>query len=65
MPPWLLLPFALFCCTLVVPLFVLGASAGNWRAALRAWLQYATVLMTLASPGVVVWLGYLMWPPRP
>jgi len=38
----------------VVPLFVLGQTAGNWRAALRAWRSYALVPLALASPAIVV-----------
>jgi len=56
MPVWLKLSLSLIIlgCTLVVPLFVLGQTAGNWRAALRAWRSYALVLLALASPAIVV-----------
>lgn len=60
MHPTLLLILSLFGCTLVVPLFVLGATAGNWREALRAWKQFCIVLGALAAPAVVVGLVGLM-----
>lgn len=63
MPSWLLLPVTLLCLSAVVPLYVLGITAGNWRAALKAWKQYLMVIGALALPGLLMWLSYLMWPP--
>ncbi len=51
--------------TLVVPLFVLGLTGGNWRAALQAWRQYLTVLAVMAAPAALIALAMFMWPPRP
>lgn len=65
MPSWLLLIVSLLGLSSVVPLFVLGITAGNWRAALSAWWQYAKVIGVLALPAFVAWLGFLIWPPRP
>jgi hypothetical protein len=55
-----LLVFSIFCLTLVVPLWVIGHTAGNWRAALRAWWQAARVLLILAAPAFVIWLATLV-----
>lgn len=65
MPSWLLLSLVLLGMSSVVPLFVLGMSGGNWRAALKAWKQYGMVIGALALPGIVAWLGFLIWPPHP
>lgn len=65
MPSWLLLIVSALGLSAMVPLFVLAITAGNWRAALKAWLQYGKVMAVLALPGALVGLGYLMWPPRP
>lgn len=55
-----LLVFSLFCMTLVVPLWVLGHTAGNWRAALHAWWQFVRVLLALAAPAFIIWLVSLV-----
>lgn len=65
MPSWLLLILAILGLSLVVPLFVLAITAGKWRDALRAWWQYARVMLVLALPGALAWCAYLIWPPRP
>jgi hypothetical protein len=59
------LPLAIACLSLVVPLFVLGLTAGNWRAALKAWGQYALVFLALAAFGIVAGIWMLIWPPHP
>lgn len=64
MPPWLLLPLAMLGLSLTVPLFVLGLTAGNWRAALKAWKQYGLVMLALAVPGIIAGVWVLIWPPR-
>jgi len=65
MPPWLQFTFTLLGFMLVVPLWVLGASGGKWREALRALRQYLLFVGALALPAVVVGLGLLIWPPVP
>ncbi len=65
MPPWLLLSVTIFGLSTVVPLYVLGMTAGNWRSALKAWWQYVKIMVALALPGFLAWLTYLIWPPRP
>lgn len=65
MPPWLQFTFTLLGFMLVVPLWVLGASGGKWREALRALKQYLLFVGALALPAVVVGLGLLIWPPVP
>lgn len=65
MPSWLLLILSLLGLSSVVPLFVLGMSGGNWRAALKAWAQYGMAIGVLALPGIIIGLGLLIWPPRP
>ncbi len=51
----------LFLLTLVVPLFVLGGSGGDWRAALKAWglfgIWFGGVLAFGAVVGLFTWLG--------
>jgi len=54
-----LLVFCIFCLTLVVPLWMLGHTAGNWRAALRAWWQFTRILMILAAPAFIIWIATL------
>ena len=56
MPSWLKLALFALGCTLVVPLWVLGMSGGNWRQALQAWRFFALLLAGLAVPGMVVWI---------
>jgi hypothetical protein len=51
---------AIFGLTLVVPLWVLGHTAGNWRAALSAWWQFVRVLLWLAVPAFILWLVSLV-----
>lgn len=65
MPSWLLLSLSLLGLSAVVPLYVLGLTAGNWRAAGMAWWQYGKVMTALALPGLLMALSMLMWPPRP
>ena len=65
MPSWLLLSLSLLGLSTVVPLYVLGLTAGNWRAAAAAWWQYGKVMATLALPGMLAWLSLMLWPPRP
>ena len=65
MPSWLLLIISILCCTAVVPLFVLGASSGDWRKAWQAWKQYALILLGLAAAGIVAALLITLLPPRP
>ena len=64
MPPWLLLSLCLLGLSSVVPLFVWAVS-GRWRDALTAWKQYGWVMLAMAAPGLLVGLGYLIWPPLP
>ena len=54
MPTWATLPLLIFGCTAVVPLFVLGATGGNWRRALQAWWQYVRLLLLLAAPAILI-----------
>ena len=63
MPVWLKLSLVILGFTLVVPLFVLGNTGGNWRAALRAWRSYALVLLALASPAIIVGIGTIIFNP--
>ena len=65
MPSWLLLTLCIAACTLVVPLYVVMASGGKWRQALKAWRAHLYVLGALAVPGILAALAYLIWPPRP
>lgn len=58
MPRWLLLIVSVIGLTLVVPLFVLGQTAGNWRAALRAWWQFVRVLLWMAAPAFILWVVF-------
>ncbi len=60
MPRWLLLIVALLGLTLVVPLWVLGHTAGNWRAALAAWWQFVRVLLWMATPAFILWVVFLV-----
>ena len=53
MPGWLILVCTLVGLSLVVPLFVLGNTAGNWRAALRAWKQYGLLMACLMAPAFI------------
>ena len=65
MPSWLLLSLSLLGMSAVVPLYVLGLTAGNWRAAGRAWGQFGMVIGALALPGLLVWCSFMVWPPQP
>lgn len=40
--------------TLVVPLWVLGHTAGDWRAALKAWRWYVVFMLVLSSPAALI-----------
>ena len=61
MPVWLKLSLLILGCTLVVPLFVLANTGGNWRVALRAWRSYALVLLALATPAIIVGIGTMIF----
>lgn len=65
MPPWLLLILTIIGLSLVVPLYVLGMTAGNWRRALSAWWQYGKVMAVLTLPGVLAWCSVTVWTPQP
>ena len=51
-----LVKLALFAlgCTLVVPLWVLGLTGGNWRTALSAWRFFAVMLACMAAPALLM-----------
>ncbi len=59
MPRWLLLIVSLFVLTLVVPVWVLLMTAGNWRTALSAWRFFAVKLLLLALPAALIALFML------
>lgn len=61
MPSWLLLALVVLGFTLVVPLFVLGNTGGDWRRAVQAWKQFAGWLALLAAPGLLVGVWFSMF----
>lgn len=65
MPPWLQFVLTLLGFALVVPLWVLGASGGKWREALRAMKQYLGLIAMMAAPAALMASCMFIWPPVP
>ena len=61
MPNWLLFTLTLAGLFSVVPLFVLGATGGNWRQAWHALKQYLLCMGIIAIPAALYALGYGIW----
>jgi hypothetical protein len=64
MHSWFLMSVTMLGLSSVVPLFVWGATGGNWRAALKAWREYGAIMLALAAPGIIGAAWLVMFPPR-
>jgi hypothetical protein len=62
MPPWILASLFAAGCTLVVPLWVLGMTAGDWRRAFEAWWFFTRMLAIMALPTVLIGGWFILLP---